>query len=110
MEWGSRREKNATVKCEMSEEDLLEFYGTECVHCKEMEPLIERLEAEEKIAITRLEVWHNEKNAALLRQLDPGHCGGGSHSSTTRRPGSGSVGPSIMRPSGNGPWGSRAMR
>ncbi|MBI4345122.1 MAG: hypothetical protein HY555_06045 [Euryarchaeota archaeon] len=60
----------------MPEEDLLEFYGTECVHCKAVEPLIERLRAEERIEIQRLEVWHNEKNAALMRQLDKGYCGG----------------------------------
>ena len=60
----------------MPEEDLLEFYGTECVHCRTVEPLIERLKAEERIEIQRLEVWHNEKNAALMRQLDKGYCGG----------------------------------
>ncbi|MEK6977902.1 MAG: hypothetical protein AABX40_05815 [Candidatus Hydrothermarchaeota archaeon] len=60
----------------MPEEDLLEFYGTECVHCKVVEPLIEKLRAEERIEIQRLEVWHNEKNAALMRQLDKGYCGG----------------------------------
>ena len=57
--------------------DLLEFYGTECVHCKEMEPLIERLRQEEKIELTRFEVWHNMKNAELLQQIDDGSkCGG----------------------------------
>lgn len=60
----------------MPEEDLLEFYGTECVHCKAVGPLIERLRVEEQIEIQRLEVWHNEKNAALMRQLDKGYCGG----------------------------------
>ena len=60
----------------MANSDLIEFYGTECVHCHEMEPLIERLKQEEKIELTRLEVWHNMKNAELLQRLDNGKCGG----------------------------------
>ena len=56
--------------------DLIEFYGTECVHCKDMEPLIEKLEKEEGIKIERLEVWHDSKNAELLQKLDNGKCGG----------------------------------
>ena len=56
--------------------DLLDFFGTECVHCHEMDPLVERLEQELKVKVERIEVWHNEKNAELLRQLDKGFCGG----------------------------------
>ena len=56
--------------------DLIEFYGTECPHCKEMEPLMERLEEDTNLKIERFEVWHNEKNAKLLEQLDQGFCGG----------------------------------
>lgn len=49
---------------------LIEFYGTECVHCREVDPLIEKLEKEEGVKITRLEVWHNSENAALMDKLD----------------------------------------
>jgi len=56
--------------------DLLEFFGTECVHCREMEPLIQRLKQEEKIELTRMEVWHNQKNAEILQSVDKGFCGG----------------------------------
>jgi len=41
-----------------------------------MEPLIERLEAETGAKIRRLEVWHNEANARLMREFDNGFCGG----------------------------------
>ena len=51
-------------------ERLIEFYGTECVHCKEMEPLIEKLNKGHKIKITRVEVWHNSENAKLLKKYD----------------------------------------
>lgn len=54
----------------MKEGRLIEFYGTECVHCKEMEPLIARLEKEHNTKITRLEVWHNSENAKLLQKYD----------------------------------------
>ncbi|MBI2173381.1 MAG: hypothetical protein HYT73_04230 [Candidatus Aenigmarchaeota archaeon] len=56
--------------------DLIEFYGTECSHCIEMQPLIERLEKEMKVKIERLEVWHNAKNAKFLQETDKGFCGG----------------------------------
>jgi hypothetical protein len=56
--------------------DLTMFTGTECVHCHEMEPLVERLEKEEGVKVERLEVWHNAKNAELLQSIDKGFCGG----------------------------------
>jgi|TARA_B100001964_G_C14254776_1_gene611787 thiol-disulfide isomerase/thioredoxin len=49
---------------------LIEFYGTECVHCKEMEPIIEKIQKELGVKITRLEVWHNSENAKLLQAYD----------------------------------------
>jgi len=41
-----------------------------------MEPLVERLEAEEGVKVARLEVWHNDANARLMREHDKGFCGG----------------------------------
>ena len=58
------------------ESHLIEFYGTECSHCRTMESLIERLQDGRGIAIQRLEVWHNEENAKLMREYDKGYCGG----------------------------------
>ena len=55
---------------------LYDFYGTECVHCHEMEPLIEKLEGELKIKVVRLETWHNAANAKKLQEFDKGRCGG----------------------------------
>lgn len=45
--------------------DLLMFYGTECVHCHEMDPLVEKLEKELKVKVDRLEVWHDSKNKKI---------------------------------------------
>ncbi len=56
--------------------DLIEFYGTECVHCKRMVPLIERLQDELGVKLTRYEVWHNEENARKISEYDKGYCGG----------------------------------
>jgi len=54
---------------------LIMFHGRECPHCRAMMPLIDRLEAEEGIALEKHEVWHDEKNADLMRSyrsiLDP---------------------------------------
>jgi hypothetical protein len=41
-----------------------------------MDPLVERLENEERVKIAKLEVWHNEANAKLMREYDKGYCGG----------------------------------
>jgi thiol-disulfide isomerase/thioredoxin len=56
--------------------DLMMFTGTECTHCHEMEPLVEKLEKETGVKVERLEVWHNSKNAEMLQKLDKGFCGG----------------------------------
>tara|TARA_Y100000294_G_C8495231_1_gene312501 strand:+ start:200 stop:481 length:282 start_codon:yes stop_codon:yes gene_type:complete len=49
---------------------LIEFYGTECVHCKEMNPIMEKIEKELGVKIARLEVWHNSDNAKILKKYD----------------------------------------
>jgi len=52
----------------MAGKRLIEFYGTECVHCKEMDPIREKVEKDIGVKITRLEVWHNSENARLLQR------------------------------------------
>lgn len=55
------------------------FHGRECPHCQVMMPLVDRLEKEERIKLDKKEVWHNEKNADLMRSyreiIEP-KCGG----------------------------------
>jgi len=41
-----------------------------------MELLVERLETEEGVSIGKLEVWHHEANAKIMREYDKGYCGG----------------------------------
>ena len=60
----------------MAQDDLIEFYGTECVHCRKMEPLIQKLQQETGLKVVRMEVWHNEENAKFMKQCDKGFCGG----------------------------------
>jgi len=57
-------------------DNLIEFFGTECVHCKKMDPVVKKLEEELQIELKKLEVWHNQGNAAILQQHDKGRCGG----------------------------------
>lgn len=52
------------------------FYGTECVHCHEMDPLVQKLEKELNVQVERVEVWHNDQNMMKLQKLDSGKCGG----------------------------------
>lgn len=49
---------------------LIMFSGTECVHCKEMHPLVEKMEKELRLKVTKLEVWHNSDNAKLMKEVD----------------------------------------
>jgi thiol-disulfide isomerase/thioredoxin len=46
---------------------LLMFHGRECPHCKKMMPLVEKLEQETAVRFEKLEIWHDEKNADLMR-------------------------------------------
>jgi thiol-disulfide isomerase/thioredoxin len=58
---------------------LIMFHARECPHCRAMMPHVDRLEKEEKINFEKLEVWHDEKNADLMRsyrQVIAPKCGG----------------------------------
>lgn len=55
---------------------LLEFYGRECPHCENMEPIVSRLEKETGKKLEKYEVWHNEENAKKMETYDKGRCGG----------------------------------
>ena len=46
------------------------FHGRECPHCRAMMPLVDKVIAE-GFPIEKLEVWHDEKNAALMRSYKP---------------------------------------
>ena len=51
-------------------ERLIMFTGAECKHCKKMDPLVQQLEKENNIQVTRMEVWHNAENANFLESVD----------------------------------------
>ena len=60
-------------------ERLIWFHGRECPHCRRLAPTVDRFEAETGISIERLEVWHDEANAELMRSLSSAiapACGG----------------------------------
>lgn len=46
---------------------LIMFHGRECPHCQKMMPLVEKLEQETGIRFEKLEIWHDEANADLMR-------------------------------------------
>jgi len=59
---------NKTDKTAKMMTRIIMFYGKECPHCHRMMPLLKRLKKEEGIAVRKLEVWHNEKNADLMQK------------------------------------------
>ena len=54
---------------EVNKGRLIMFSGTECVHCKEMDPILAELE-KEGIHIEHVEVWHDAANASFLETVD----------------------------------------
>jgi len=45
------------------------FYGQGCPHCIDVENFVKANNIEEKVNFTKLEVWYNKNNAALLGQV-----------------------------------------
>ena len=67
-----RRRRRMLVRTLRQEEvmaKLIMFHGRECPHCKKMMPLVEKLEQETGVRFDKREVWHDEKNADLMRVL-----------------------------------------
>lgn len=54
---------------------LYEFYGDTCPHCKEMEPLIAKLQ-KEGVKIETLEVWNNKENVKKMEEHNKSRCPG----------------------------------
>lgn len=52
------------------EQYILEFYGTECPWCMKMIPVIEKLENEEGVKITKYEIWHNKENVKKMMEYE----------------------------------------
>lgn len=46
---------------------LIMFWAKECPHCKNMMSYVDKLEKDTGVKLKRLEIWHNEKNADLMR-------------------------------------------
>ena len=58
---------------------LIMFHGRECPHCRKMMPLVDRMIEQKGVEIDKREVWHNEKNADLMRsyrEIITAKCGG----------------------------------
>ncbi len=49
-------------------EHIIEFYGETCPHCVSMRPIIQQLEDELEVEITKLEVWQNPENEKIMAQ------------------------------------------
>lgn len=50
---------------------FIEFYGTECAHCRGMDPVVAQVEEETGVLFEKLEVYHNDSNMALLLEYAP---------------------------------------
>jgi thiol-disulfide isomerase/thioredoxin len=55
-------QSSAPTGAAVSGADIMEFYGAECPHCKNMEPIVAQVEADLGLNITKLEIWHDEYN------------------------------------------------
>jgi hypothetical protein len=55
-------------------EGLVLFYGNGCPHCKIVEDFISQNNIDQKVKLTKLEVWYDKSNQATLIQV-AGKCG-----------------------------------
>jgi thiol-disulfide isomerase/thioredoxin len=55
---------------------LIEYFGTECPHCRTMAPLVDKLEQETGLKVERRETWHDKENESKRAADDNGFCGG----------------------------------
>ena len=55
-----------TVEPTAMPQGIVLFYGEGCSHCKNVEDFLSQNKIEDKVKITRLEVWSNQSNAQLL--------------------------------------------
>ena len=69
----------SACKEELRVTEIIMYHGLECPHCLAMMPLVDRLEKEEEVRVTKKEVWHNEENKEEMRSrrdLIAPACGG----------------------------------
>jgi glutaredoxin len=59
----------STVEATPLPAGIVLFYGQGCPHCADVEKFISQNNIDQKVKITRLEVWYNKSNAALLSQV-----------------------------------------
>lgn len=50
-------------------EGIILFYGEGCPHCKNVDDFMAENKIEDKVKFTRLEVWYNKNNQAMLGQV-----------------------------------------
>ena len=48
---------------------IVEFYGQGCPHCADVDAFVAANNIAQKVNYTKLEVWYNKSNAALLGQI-----------------------------------------
>ena len=48
---------------------IVEFYGQGCPHCEDVDAFIKANNIDQKVKFTKLEVWYNKNNQALLAQI-----------------------------------------
>ncbi len=50
--------------------EIIEFYGETCPHCLSMKPIVGKIEKDKGIEITKLEVWNNTDNQAIMKKYE----------------------------------------
>lgn len=70
--WGLKQPVNAPTQNPASpastNADIIFFYGQECPHCLDVEKFLADNQVADKVKYDSLEVWHNQSNAALMKQ------------------------------------------
>ena len=53
---------------------IVEFYGQGCPHCADVDAWVKANNVDQKVKWTKMEVWYNKNNAALLGQVATQKC------------------------------------
>ncbi len=54
----------------MVKSDVIEFYGETCPHCLSMKPVVQKIEADNKVEIKKLEVWNDKENQTVMKKYE----------------------------------------
>jgi len=67
--WQSKSASQNQIEPSPLPDGIVLFYGDGCSHCQEVEDFIAQNKIEDRVEITRMEVWYDKNNQATLAMV-----------------------------------------